>query len=353
MTGSKCTPAMLNMIGNTPLVCLERLLEEEYFDIYVKLEYYNPTGSIKDRIALRMIEDAEKAGLLKPGYTVVEPTSGNTGCSLAFVCAMKGYRMIATMPAQMSQERKDIIQAFGADLILCQGAKDPEPGMFTQEDLELTVSTAEELAKQEGFYMPNQFANPSNSDAHRYGTAKEIWDQMDGRIDAVIAAVGTAGTAVGLSQGFKELDPDIEVHVVEPDSSAVISGDPSGFHRIQGIGEGFIPDLFDRSLFDGVIRISDDEAKAYTCKLARIEGIFGGYSSGANVLAAMRVGRKLGKGARIVTLIPDSGMKYLSTELYHHRPEVCAMYCCRVPEEERTNCKGDEKTDCCASHPCV
>jgi len=345
--------SILDLIGRTPMVRLNRVASDVEAEILAKLEFYNPSGSVKDRIALAMIEEAERQGLIEPGDSIVEPTSGNTGTSLALVCALKGYRMIATMPKEMSRERQDMMRAFGAELVLCQADENAKPGMFTLEDLEQTLETAQEIAERPGHYMPNQFANPANPIAHERTTAEEIWEQTEGRLDAVVAAVGTSGTAVGLSRRLKELDPKIKIYVVEPANSAVISGEEPGYHRIQGIGEGFIPDLFERDLFDGVVKVSDAEAKATTCRLARLEGIFGGYSSGANVYACLKVARDLAPGARIVTLIPDTGMKYLSTELYHRHSELCEIHCCQIDEFERDGECPSNKTVCCALESCA
>lgn len=345
--------SVLELIGHTPMVRLQRLTPPGCAEILAKLEFYNPSGSVKDRIALEMVEAAEREGQLKPGFTVVEPTSGNTGTSLALVCALKGYRMVAVMPRQMSQERQDMMKAFGAELVLVQADENAAPGTFTLEDLELTLQTAQKLAEQPAHFMLNQFANPANVIAHQQTTAEEIWAQTRGRLDAVVAAVGTSGTAVGLARRLKEYDPRVKVHVVEPAGSPVISGGPPGYHRIQGIGEGFIPELFQRELFDGVIQVTDEQAKATACRLARLEGLFSGYSAGANVFASLQVARELGPGARVVTLIPDSGMKYLSTELYHRHSEVCQIHCCTLIEAERSpDCMSGERLRCCALNPC-
>lgn len=343
---------VLNLIGRTPLVRLNRIKKEARADVLAKLEYYNPSGSVKDRIALTMIEAAERQGMIRPGDTVVEPTSGNTGTSLALVCALKGYRMIAVMPEQMSQERKDMMSAFGAELVLVSSKEETEPGTFTKEDVEATMAKAEELASRPGYFMPNQFANPANTLAHQTTTADEIWEDTDGKIDAFVAGVGTSGTAMGVSRGLKAKNPDIKIYVVEPAQSAVILGEPPGYHRIQGIGEGFVPDLFEHEKHDGVIKVTDEEAKATACRLARLEGIFAGYSAGANVFASVKVARELGEGRIIVTVIPDSGMKYLSTELFHHSPEVCTIHCCTLerPEAREECIKGAVR--CCVLEPC-
>lgn len=344
---------ILELIGYTPVVRLNKVIQGLETEILAKLEYYNPTGSVKDRIALNMVKEAERQGLIRPGDTIVEPTSGNTGTSLALVCALMGYRMVAVMPRQMSQERQDMMRAFGAELVLCQADENSEPGTFNVDDLELTLETALKLAEKPRHYMPNQFANPANEQAHQKTTAKEVYEQTEGKLDAVVAAVGTSGTAVGLAKGLKELMPDTRFYVVEPATSAVISGEPPGFHRIQGIGEGFIPDLFEKELFDGVLKVSDKEAKAMACRLARLEGIFSGYSAGANIAASLQLAKELGAGARILTLIPDSGMKYLSTELYHHHSDVCQIFCCVMEEEADEKPCETGQTSCCALGKCV
>jgi len=343
---------VLDLIGDTPIVRLSRIKKDLKATILAKLEYYNPSGSVKDRIALSMIEEAERQGIIKPGDTIVEPTSGNTGTSLALVCALKGYRMIAVMPAQMSQERKDMMSAFGAEIVLVPSQGKADPGTFTREDVEATMAKAEELASHPGHFMPNQFANPANTLAHQMTTAMEIWEATNGHVDLFVAGVGTSGSAMGVSIGLKEKNPTIKIYVVEPADSAVISGECPGHHRIQGIGEGFIPDLFQPKNYDGVIKVSDIEAKATACRLARIEGVFAGYSAGANVFASLNLGQELGQDKTVVTLIPDSGMKYLSTELFHHDPEICSIHCCTLlGAEKREEClKG--ATRCCALEPC-
>ena len=348
----KIYKSVLDLIGHTPLVRLDRIKGDIKTTILGKLEYYNPSGSVKDRIALSMIEEAEREDLIKKGDSIVEPTSGNTGTSLALVCALKGYRMIAVMPEQMSQERKDMMAAFGAELVLVPSHGKAEPGTFTKEDVEATLAKAEELASKPDHFMPNQFSNPANTLAHQKTTAEEIWEETDGQVDVFVAGVGTSGTAMGVSRGLKGKNPEIKIFVIEPANSAVISGECPGHHRIQGIGEGFVPDLLEGECYDGIIKVSDVEAKATSCRLARLEGIFAGYSAGANVFASMSLARKLEEGKTIVTVIPDSGMKYLSTELFHHSPEVCTIHCCTLEKsEKREECqKGAVR--CCVLEPC-
>ena len=348
----KTYKSVLDLIGNTPLVYLSRIKNNLNVNILAKLEYYNPSGSVKDRIALSMIEEAEQQGIIKPGDTIVEPTSGNTGTSLALVCALKGYHMIAVMPEQMSQERKDMMTAFGAELVLVPSQGKAEPGTFSKEDVEATLARAEELASLPGHFMPNQFSNPANTLAHQKTTAEEIWQATRGQIDAFIAGVGTSGTAMGVSKGLKEKNPNIKIYVVEPANSAVISGEKPGFHRIQGMGEGFIPELLEDDRYDGIIKVTDIEAKATACRLARLEGIFAGYSAGANVFATLKFAKQMEEGKTLVTIIPDSGMQYLSTELFHHNPEICTIHCCTLesPKRPKECLKGAAR--CCVLEPC-
>ncbi len=345
---------VLDLIGNTPLIRLGRIKKDVEADLLAKLEFFSPSGSVKDRIALSMIEEAERKGLIKKGDCIVEPTSGNTGTGLAMVCTLKGYRMIAVLPEQMSQERKDMMAAFGAELVLVPSQGEAEPGTFTKEDIEATVQKAEELASQPGYYMPNQFTNPHNTLAHEKTTAEEIWAATSGKIDAFVAGVGTAGTTMGVSLGLKRRNPEIKIYAVEPENSAVISGESPSYHRLQGIGEGFIPDLYKHENCDGVIKVSDVEAKATACRLARLEGIFAGYSSGANVFASLKIAKNIGKDKTIVTIIPDSGMKYLSTDLFRYAPEVCTDQCCTLEDFQRKeDCLSlREKRPCCAIETC-
>ncbi len=265
---------------------------------------------------------------------------------------MKGYHMIAVMPEQMSQERKDMMTAFGAKLILVPSHGEAEPGTFSKEDVEATLSKAQELASLPGHFMPNQFANPANTLAHIKTTAQEIWDGTNGQVDAFVAGVGTSGTTMGVSQGLKEKKSDVKIYVVEPADSAVISGESPGYHRIQGIGEGFVPDLLEHEHYDGIIKVTDEEAKATACRLARVEGIFAGYSAGANVFASLKVASNLDEGKTIVTIIPDSGMKYLSTELFHHSPEICSIHCCTIKDPKRREECLKGTPSCCILEPC-
>lgn len=326
---------VLDLVGGTPMVRLEHIVPKGSASVLAKLEYTNPSGSLKDRIALHMIEEAERRGDLRPGMCVVEPTSGNTGAGLALVCAMKGYPMIAVMPEAMSAERAGLIRALGARLVLtpCRSKK---PGMFGKEDIDRVIEKAKEIASLPGFYMPNQFENPDNPAAHA-ATAAEIWRQAGGRVDALVMGVGTAGTLMGVGRWIRRKNPRLRIVAVEPTGSAVLSGCEPGPHKLQGIGEGFIPAIYRRELVDQVVRVSDDEAKSGACRLARHEGILAGYSGGANAMAASRVARRLGAWKTVVTFIPDTGLKYLSTDLYRVDEAGCRK--CRF----HSRCEQSEK----------
>jgi len=304
----KVVNSVLELIGNTPLMRLNRVTDNCGASILAKLEFLNPTGSIKDRIALSMIEAAEKEGIIKPGSTIIEATSGNTGIGLSFVAAAKGYKMIVVMPEIMSMERRMVMKIYGADLVLTP-AKDFVEG---------SCKKAKELAKQTDGFCPDQFANPANVAAHRIRTGQEIWEQTDGKVDGFVAGVGTGGTLIGVAETLKKKNPRVVIAAVEPAESPVMSGGKSGSHRIEGIGDGFIPDIIARArdLVDEVITIKDEDAIRMTHRLIREEGLFVGISSGANVLAAMQLGKKLGKGRTIVTVLPDNAYRYFSTDLF-------------------------------------
>ncbi len=298
---------VVELIGNTPLVKINRILEKESAEVYVKLESFNPAGSVKDRIALNMIEDAEAKGKLKKGDTIIEPTSGNTGIGLALVCAVKGYRLILVMSESMSFERRNLLASYGAELVLTP-AKDGMQG---------AIDKANEILKgHPEYFMPNQFENPANPAIHKKTTAVEIWDAMDGRIDAFVAGVGTGGTITGVGEFLKEKNPDIKIIAVEPAGSPVLSGGRPGPHKIQGIGAGFIPKVLNRGIIDKIITVGDDDAFKMSKRLAREEGLLVGISSGANMMAALQVAKELGKGKRVVTVLPDTGERYFSIEKY-------------------------------------
>jgi cysteine synthase A len=295
------------LIGNTPVVRLNKLVGKEDAVIWAKLESFNPGGSVKDRICLSMIEAAEKEGKIKPGATIIEPTSGNTGIGLAMVCAAKGYRLILTMPETMSIERRMLLQAYGAELILTPGS----------EGMRGAVKRAEELAKEnKNYFMPQQFKNPANPDIHRRTTAQEILRQVKESIDAFVSGVGTGGTITGVGEVLKSQYPGIKIVAVEPAASPVLSGGTPGPHKIQGIGAGFIPDVLNMKIIDSIITVKDDEAKETAVRLAEKEGLLVGISSGAAAFAALKVARELGKGKTVVVILPDTGERYLSTGLF-------------------------------------
>lgn len=300
-------PDILSLIGNTPLVRINRLTGPEDAEVYAKLEGFNPGGSVKDRIALNMIEVAEREGRLKKGGTVIEPTSGNTGIGLALVCAVKGYRLILTMPESMSVERRQLFTAYGAEVILTPA----ERGMLG------AVEKAEEIyLKNRDYFMPQQFENPANPDIHRRTTAIEIINSLGSIPDAFVAGVGTGGTITGVGEVFRERKKDVLIVAVEPAGSPVLSGGNPGKHRIAGIGAGFFPGVLNTKIYDEVIPVSDEDAEEMTRRLARLEGILAGISSGAAMWACLRVAKKLGRGKKIVVILPDRGERYLSTGVF-------------------------------------
>ncbi|GLH63872.1 MULTISPECIES: cysteine synthase A [Bacillaceae] len=298
--------SITELIGDTPAVKLNRIVDEDSADVYLKLEFMNPGSSVKDRIALAMIEAAEKAGKLKPGDTIVEPTSGNTGIGLAMVAAAKGYKAVLVMPDTMSLERRNLLRAYGAELVLTPGS----------EGMRGAIAKAEELVREHGYFMPQQFKNEANPEIHRLTTGKEIVEQMGDQLDAFIAGVGTGGTITGAGQVLRETYPNIKIYAVEPADSPVLSGGKPGPHKIQGIGAGFVPDILDTSIYDGVITVTTEEAFAAARRAAREEGILGGISSGAAIHAALKVAKELGKGKKVLAIIPSNGERYLSTPLY-------------------------------------
>jgi cysteine synthase A len=312
--------SVLGSIGNTPLVALDRLGASEKVKprILAKLEYFGPGGSVKDRAALRILEDAEKDGRLRPGQAVVELTSGNMGIGLAVACAVKGYGFTAVMSAGNSRERWRVMKALGAKVVLVPQAEDGVPGKVTGEDLALVELKAQELVRRKGAFRVDQFKNPSNPAAHREGTGEEIWEQTAGKVDAFVAMAGTGGTFVGVSSSLKAHDLRVSCYVVEPAGAPVLAGGrvTSPAHRIQGTGYALIPEIWDPSLCDGYLTVTDTEAIRCARKLARLEGILSGFSGGANVAASLKLARRLPTARTIVTLIPDTGLKYLSTDLF-------------------------------------
>ncbi|MGM0471670.1 MAG: cysteine synthase A [Bacillota bacterium] len=295
------------LVGQTPLVKLNRLVDSDAADVYIKLEAANPGGSVKDRIALNMIESAEEEGELESGGTIVEPTSGNTGIGLALVGAAKGYEVILTMPDSMSLERRKLLKAYGAKLVLTPGS----------EGMPGAISKAEELvAENDDYFMPQQFNNPANPQMHKETTAQEILEATDRKIDAFVAGVGTGGTVTGVGEVLKEEVPGVEVVAVEPSDSPVISGGEPGPHTIQGIGAGFIPEVLNVDILDRTIQIDDEQAKETAKKLAAKEGILAGISAGAAVAAAVEVANELEADQEVVTIVPDTGERYLSMSLF-------------------------------------
>lgn len=303
----KIAKSVEELIGGTPLVKLNKVVPEEAADVYVKLEFFNPGSSIKDRIALAMIEEAEKTGKLQPGGTIVEPTSGNTGIGLALVAAAKGYRLIITMPETMSVERRKLMKGYGAELILTPGA-DGMPG---------AIKKAEELAHEHGYFLPMQFKNQANPEVHERTTGVEIIEAFDGQTpDAFIAGVGTGGTLTGVAKALRKVNPDVKIYALEAAESPVLKEGKGGKHKIQGISAGFVPDTLDTSIYDEIVEVPGDEAINMARLVARQEGFLPGISAGANIYGAIEVAKKLGKGHTVVTVAPDNGERYLSTELF-------------------------------------
>ncbi|GIP19626.1 cysteine synthase [Paenibacillus montaniterrae] len=308
---ARIVQSVTELIGDTPLVRLNRLVPEGSAEIYVKLEYQNPGASVKDRIAISMIEVAEEQGLIKPGDTIVEPTSGNTGIGLALVAAAKGYNAILVMPETMSIERRNLLRAYGANLVLTPGS----------EGMNGAVRKAEELvAENPGYFMPQQFKNQANVKVHRETTGPEIVEainSLDGKLDAFVAGIGTGGTITGAGEVLKEAFPGIKIYAVEPAASPLLSGGNPGPHKIQGIGANFVPDILNREIYDQVITIENEEAFEYARRAAKEEGILCGISSGAAISAALKVAKELGAGKRVIAVVPSNGERYLSTPLFN------------------------------------
>lgn len=299
--------SVLELVGQTPIVKLNNISEENSADIYVKLEYFNPGSSVKDRIALAMVEAAEKSGQLKAGDTIIEPTSGNTGIGLALVAAAKGYKAILTMPETMSLERRNLLRAYGAKLVLTPGP----------DGMKGAIAKAEELAKENGYFLPQQFENKANPEVHRQTTGPEIVEAFgDDKLDAFVAGIGTGGTITGAGEVLREKYPEIKIYAVEPKDSPVLSGGKTGPHKIQGIGAGFVPSVLNTELYNEIIQVTTEEAFDYARRAAKEEGILGGISSGAAIAAAVQVAKQLGKGKKVLAIIPDNGERYLSTALY-------------------------------------
>ncbi|MDL1889524.1 cysteine synthase A [Nitrospirales bacterium NOB] len=300
-------PDITQLIGRTPLVRLNRLTKPGSATIYAKVESFNPGGSVKDRICLNMIDEAERQGKLKPGGTIVEPTSGNTGIGLALVAAVRGYKLILVMPESMSMERASLLSSYGAQLVLTAA----------WEGMKGSIKEAESIVAQNpSYYMPDQFSNPANPAMHRKTTGPEILEALDGRVDTFVAAVGTGGTITGCGGAIRERNPTAKIIAVEPAGSPVLSGGDPGPHKIQGIGAGFVPKVLDRTLLDRVVTVTDDEAYQTAKLLAKKEGLLVGISAGANVFAAQKIAEELGPGKNVVTILCDTGERYISIEKY-------------------------------------
>lgn len=304
---SKIYNHITELVGQTPIVKLNRLVPEDAADVYVKIEAFNPGSSVKDRIALQMIEDAENAGTIKPGNTIVEPTSGNTGIGLSWVGAAKGYKVVIVMPDTMSLERRQLIRAYGAELVLTPGS----------EGMKGAIAKAKELADERQGWVPMQFANPSNPKVHEEQTGKEIIDAFgETGLDAFVSGVGTGGTITGVANTLKKVNANITIVAVEADESAVLSGENPGPHKIQGISAGFIPDTLDTNAYDQIIRVTSEHALETGRKVGAQEGFLVGISSGAAIFAAIEKAKELGKGKTVLAILPDNGERYLSTTLY-------------------------------------
>ena len=301
----KIADTVLDIVGGTPMVRLNRVVPSGSAEVLGKVESMNPAGSVKDRIALNMIETAELEGRLKPGDTIVEPTSGNTGIGLAMVAAVKGYRLIVTMPEDMSLARRDLLARYGAEVMLTPAIEGMTGAVFAAQEL---------LASHPTYFMPQQFENPANPDIHRKTTALEILEATDGKFDALVLGVGTGGTITGVGEVVRERVPGLLIVAVEPTRSPVLQGGRAGVHAIQGIGASFVPNILNREIYDEIIAIGDDDAIEMSRRLCREEGLLVGISAGANVVASLRVAKRLGEGKRVVTVLPDTGERYLTME---------------------------------------
>jgi len=297
--------SVADLVGKTPIVKLNRLTGPEDAEVYLKLEFFNPGSSVKDRIALSMIEKAELDGKLQPGDTIIEPTSGNTGIGLAMIAAAKGYKSVLVMPETMSLERRNLLRAYGAEVVLTPGP----------DGMKGAIAKSTELAEENGWFMPQQFNNFANPEVHRLTTGPEIVEAMD-QLDAFISGIGTGGTITGAGEVLKKNFKDIEIVAVEPSDSPVLSGGKPGPHKIQGIGAGFIPEILNTEVYDSIIQVSTEDSYETARRMAREEGILGGVSSGAAVFAALEVARRLGKGKKVLAILPSNGERYLSTPLY-------------------------------------
>lgn len=306
--------SVADLIGQTPIVKLNRLTGSEDAEVYLKLEYFNPGSSVKDRIALAMIEAAEKHGDLKEGDTIIEPTSGNTGIGLAMIAAAKGYKSVLVMPETMSMERRNLLRAYGAELVLT-------PGPDGMNGPNGAIKTAEKLVAENGWFMPQQFKNEANPEIHRLTTGPEIVETMGDQLDAFVSGIGTGGTITGAGQVLRDKYPEILIAAVEPTDSPVLSGGKPGPHKIQGIGAGFVPDILDTKIYDEIIQVTNDQSYETARKAAREEGILGGVSSGAAIYAALQLAKRLGKGKKVLAIIPSNGERYLSTPLYQFDEE--------------------------------
>jgi len=304
-TDKKIADTVLDLVGGTPMVRLNRVVPAGSAQIVAKIESMNPAGSLKDRIALNMIETAEREGRLKPGDTIVEPTSGNTGIGLAMVAAVKGYRLIVTMPEDMSLARRDLLARYGAEVMLTPAIEGMTGAVFAAQEL---------LASHPNYFMPQQFENPANPEIHRKATALEILEATDGKFDALVLGVGTGGTITGVGEVARERIPGLLIVAVEPTRSPVLQGGRAGVHAIQGIGASFVPNILNREIYDEIMAIGDDDAIEMSRRLCREEGLLVGISAGANVVASLRVAKRLGEGKRVVTVLPDTGERYLTME---------------------------------------